>query len=56
MENWIYLTKQMISQEAEMMLIPTLANVIHKPQSKIKKTLFFTFDVIYYLGRAYLLR
>ena len=46
----------MICKETEMMIIPTLANVIHKPQSKFKRTLFFTFDVFYYIGRAYLLR
>ena len=46
----------MLSTEAEMMLIPSLANVIHRPRSKIKKTIFFTLDLIYYVGRAYLLR
>ena len=38
------------------MLVPALANVIYKPTSRLKKTLYIGFDLIYYVGRAYFLR
>ena len=56
MHDWVYLTKHMLTAETEMMLIPSVANIIHKPKSRLKRSLFFTFDVIYYVGRAYFLR
>ena len=56
MHDWIYLSKQMINHEAEMMIIPTFANVLYKPRSPFKKTLYFTFDLFYYIGRAYIIR